>query len=44
MPIVMVAGALGMFAYASSNALYSHYLGIPFVPNTGELTIFCSPL
>ncbi|MCA0403629.1 MAG: phospho-N-acetylmuramoyl-pentapeptide-transferase [Proteobacteria bacterium] len=44
MPIVMVAGALGVFAYASSNALYAHYLAIPFVPNTGELTIFCSAL
>jgi phospho-N-acetylmuramoyl-pentapeptide-transferase len=44
MPIVMVAGALGVFAYASSNAFYAHYLGIPFVPNTGELTIFCSTI
>jgi phospho-N-acetylmuramoyl-pentapeptide-transferase len=44
MPIVMVAGALGVFAYASSNVLYAHYLAIPFVANTGELTIFCSAL
>ncbi|WP_028388180.1 phospho-N-acetylmuramoyl-pentapeptide-transferase [Legionella fairfieldensis] len=44
MPIVMVGGALGIFAYASSNVLYAHYLAIPFVPNTGELTIFCSAL
>lgn len=44
MPIVMVAGALGVFAYASSNALYAHYLSIPFVSNTGELTIFCASI
>jgi phospho-N-acetylmuramoyl-pentapeptide-transferase len=44
MPIVMVAGALGVFAYACSNAVYAHYLAIPFVPNTGELTIFCSAI
>jgi len=44
MPIVMVAGALGIFAYASSNSVYAHYLTIPFVPNTGELTIFCSSI
>ena len=44
MPIVMVAGALGVFAYASSNAVYAHYLAIPFVPNTGELTIFCASI
>lgn len=43
-PIVMVAGALGVFAYASSNAVYAHYLAIPFVPNTGELTIFCASI
>lgn len=42
MPIVMVAGALGIFVYAASNAVYAHYLGIPFVPNTGEVTIFCA--
>lgn len=44
MPIVMVAGALGIFAYASSNILHAHYLGIPFVPNEGELTIFCASI
>jgi phospho-N-acetylmuramoyl-pentapeptide-transferase len=44
MPIVMVAGALGVFAYASSNAVYAHYLAMPYVPNTGELTIFCSAI
>lgn len=44
MPIVMVAGALGVFAYVSSNAVYAHYLSIPFVPNTGELTIFCASM
>jgi phospho-N-acetylmuramoyl-pentapeptide-transferase len=42
MPIVMVAGALGIFVYAASNAVYAHYLGIPFVANTGEITIFCA--
>ncbi len=44
MPIVMVVGALGIFCYVSSNAIYAHYLSIPFVPNTGELTIFCSSI
>ena len=44
MPIVMVAGALGVFTYVSSNAVYAAYLTIPFVPHTGELTIFCSSI
>lgn len=44
MPIVMVAGALGVFAYVVSNAIYAQYLSVPFVPNTEELTIFCSAM
>lgn len=44
MPIVMVGGALGVFAYVSSNAIYAHYLAIPYVANTGEMTIFCSAI
>lgn len=43
-PIVMVAGALGVFAYAESNSVYAHYLAVPFVPDAGELTIFCSAI
>lgn len=43
-PIVMVAGALGVFAYASSNVGYAHYLGLPYLANIGELTIFCSAI
>ena len=43
-PIVMVAGALGIFAYATSNAVYAHYLGMSFIQNVGEITIFCSAM
>ncbi|PJD92768.1 MAG: phospho-N-acetylmuramoyl-pentapeptide-transferase [Legionella sp.] len=44
MPIVMVVGALGIFVYAASNVVYAHYLGIPFVANSGEVTIFCASI
>ncbi len=44
MPIVMVSGALGVFAYVAGNAIHAQYLAIPFVPNTGELAIFCSAI
>lgn len=44
MPTVMVAGALGVFAYASSNVNYAHYLAVPYIASAGELTIFCSAL
>ena len=44
MPAVMVAAALGIFAYASGNAVFAQYLQIPAVPNAGELLIFCAAL
>ncbi len=44
MPISMVAGALGIFVYAASNVVYARYLSIPYVPDIGELTIFCSAM
>ena len=37
MPTVLVACALGVFAYASGNAVFSEYLQIPRVPGAGEL-------
>ncbi|HET8897354.1 MAG TPA: phospho-N-acetylmuramoyl-pentapeptide-transferase [Rhodanobacteraceae bacterium] len=40
MPAVLVAGALGVFAYLSGNAVFSAYLGIPAIPGAGELAIF----
>lgn len=44
MPTVLVAGALGVFAYVVGNAAYSHYLMIPYVPGAGEVVIFCAAL
>lgn len=44
MPAVMVAGALGVFAYASGNAVFASYLAIPAVPHAGEVLIFCAAL
>ncbi len=44
MPTVLVAAALGVFAYASGNAVFSQYLQIPAIPGAGELTIFCAAI
>ncbi|HWL63518.1 MAG: phospho-N-acetylmuramoyl-pentapeptide-transferase [Pseudomonadota bacterium] len=44
MPAVMVAVGLGIFAWASGNAIYAPYLGIPAVPGSGELAIFCGAM
>ncbi|MCG5501417.1 phospho-N-acetylmuramoyl-pentapeptide-transferase [Ectothiorhodospira lacustris] len=44
MPCVLVAGALGVFAYVSGHAIFADYLGIPFVPGVGDLTVFAAAL
>jgi phospho-N-acetylmuramoyl-pentapeptide-transferase len=44
MPAALVSSALGIFAYASGNAVFAHYLQIPEIRGAGELLIFCSAL
>ena len=44
MPTVMVAGALGIFAYVTGNSIFSEYLGIPYIPGAGEVLVFCAAL
>jgi phospho-N-acetylmuramoyl-pentapeptide-transferase len=44
MPAVLVGGAMGVFAYATGNAVFSGYLGIPFIEGTGEILVFCATL
>jgi phospho-N-acetylmuramoyl-pentapeptide-transferase len=44
LPTVLVAAALGLFAYLTGNAVFSEYLAIPSIPGTGEVLIFCAAL
>ncbi len=44
LPVVMVAGGLGVFSYASGNTIYSEYLNVPYIAGTGEMLIFCTAL
>jgi phospho-N-acetylmuramoyl-pentapeptide-transferase len=44
MPAVLVAAALGIFAYAAGNVIFARYLGIPYVEGAGELLVFCASL
>ena len=44
MPAVLVGGALGMFAWAAGNVVFSSYLGIPYVAGAGEMLVFCAAL
>ena len=44
MPSVMVAAALGVFAYVTGNIKFATYLQIPYIPGAGEALIFSSAL
>ena len=44
LPTVMVAGALGIFAYLTGNANFAKYLAIPYIPGVGEVVVFCGAL
>ncbi len=44
MPAVMVAAALGVFAYATGNVNFARYLQIPFINGVGEVLIFSATL
>ena len=44
MPVVLVGGALGIFAYVTGNSVYAKYLFLPHIPGAGELMIFCSAM
>jgi len=44
LPTVMVAGALGIFAYVTGHAKFAAYLAIPFIPGVGETVVFCGAL
>lgn len=44
MPTVLVAMALGVFAYLTGNHIFSDYLDIPYVPGVGEVGVFCSAI
>ena len=44
LPVVMVAGGLGIFSYMSGNTIYSEYLSVPYLAGAGEILIFCTAL
>jgi phospho-N-acetylmuramoyl-pentapeptide-transferase len=38
----IIALTLGIFAYVSGNAIFAKYLNIMYIPNSGEIVIFCA--
>ncbi|MFA9488696.1 MULTISPECIES: phospho-N-acetylmuramoyl-pentapeptide-transferase [unclassified Mannheimia] len=44
MPIILVASAFALIAWATGNFNFAQYLHIPFIPNTSELVILCTAI
>ena len=44
MPVILISGALAVFAYIGGNYNFSAYLNMPFMPGTGEVFVICAAL
>jgi len=44
LPTVLIAGALGIFAYVTGHFYFSKYLAIPNILGAGELAVFCGAM
>ena len=44
LPTVMVGAALGLIAYLAGHVEFAGYLQIPYIPDAGELAVFCGAL
>ena len=44
LPTVMIAAALGIFAYVAGNINMSDYLGVPYIRDAGEVFIICAAI
>ena len=44
MPVILISGALAVFAYIGGNYNFSGYLNMPFMPGTGEVFVLCAAL
>ena len=43
-PIMLVALTFSVICYVVGNMVFSDYLQIPFIPNTGEISVFCGSI
>ena len=44
MPVILISGALAVFAYIGGNYNFSGYLNMPFMSGTGEIFVLCAAL
>ncbi|MEE2693065.1 MAG: phospho-N-acetylmuramoyl-pentapeptide-transferase [Pseudomonadota bacterium] len=43
-PVMIAAATYAVIAYLVGNFIYARYLGVPFVPGVGELTVICGAI
>ncbi len=43
-PVMIAAGSFALIVYLAGNAIFSDYLGIPYVPGAGELAVFAGAI
>lgn len=44
LPTVLIAGALGIFAYISGHMKFAEYLALPYIPGSGEVAVLCGAM
>jgi phospho-N-acetylmuramoyl-pentapeptide-transferase len=44
LPVAMVGGALGIFAYITGHIKFAEYLAMPYIPGVAEVAIYCGAL
>jgi len=44
MPIILISGALGVFAYIAGNAHFANYLILPYIAGAEEIAVVCSAI
>ncbi len=44
MPIVLVGGALGIFAYVTGHVKFAEYLAVPYISGIEEISVFCAAM
>lgn len=44
MPIILISGALGVFAYITGNINFANYLILPYIPGVEEIAVVCATI
>jgi len=44
MPIILISGALGVFAYIAGNINFANYLILPYIPGVEEVAVVCAAM